>query len=102
MSTKRLRSSGTWEYTIRRKGLLPKPLSLTCESEEEGDAYVRRIEQLLDAGILPEDLVARRGSVVTVDDAIRACLGKVSLPASDVSFSIPQVSRTPTRRSLTR
>ena len=86
MSTKRLRPSGTWEYTIRRKGLLPKPLSLTFESEAEGDAYVRRIEQLLDAGILPEELVARRGSVVTVDDAIRAYLGKVSMPASDVSL----------------
>lgn len=86
MSTKRMRSSGTWEYTVRRKGLLPKPLSLTFESEDEGDAYVRRIEQLLDAGILPEELVARRGSVVTVDDAIRAYLGKVSMPASDVSL----------------
>lgn len=86
MSTKRLRPSGTWEYTIRRKGLLPKPLSLTFENEDEGDAYVRRIEQLLDAGILPEELVARRGSVLTVDDAIRAYLGKVSMPASDVSL----------------
>nr|WP_213766780.1 site-specific integrase [Caballeronia sp. dw_19] len=86
MSTKRMRPSGTWEYTVRRKGLLPKPLSLTFESEDEGDAYVRRIEQLLDAGILPEELVARRGSVVTVDDAIRAYLGKVSMPASDISL----------------
>ncbi|MFM0660104.1 site-specific integrase [Paraburkholderia sediminicola] len=86
MSTKRMRPSGTWEYTIRRKNVLPKPLSLTFETEEEGDAYVRRVEQLLDAGILPEDLVAQRGSVVTIDDAIRSYLGKVSLPPSDVSL----------------
>lgn len=81
-----MRPSGTWEYTVRRKNVLPKPLSLTFDSEEEGDAYVRRIEQLLDAGILPEDLVAQRGSVVTIDDAIRSYLGKVSLPPSDVSL----------------
>ncbi|MET3234238.1 UNVERIFIED_ORG: integrase [Burkholderia sp. 1263] len=84
MSTKRMRPSGTWEYIVRRKGILPKPLSLTFDTEQEGDAYVRRLEQMLDAGILPEDLVARRSDLVTVDDAIRSYMTKVSLPASDV------------------
>jgi hypothetical protein len=86
MSTKRMRPSRTWEYIIRRKGILPKPLSLTFDTEEEGDAYVRRLEQMLDAGILPEDLVARRSDLVTVDDAIRSYMTKVSLPDSDVSL----------------
>lgn len=86
MSTKRMRPSGTWEYIIRRKGILPKPLSLTFDTEEEGDAYVRRLEQMLDAGILPEDLIARRSDLVTVDDAIRSYMTKVSLPDSDVSL----------------
>ncbi|CAE6870319.1 hypothetical protein R69746_08373 [Paraburkholderia aspalathi] len=86
MATKRMRPSGTWEYIIRRKGILPKPLSLTFDTEEEGDAYVRRLEQMLDAGILPEDLVACRSDLVTVDDAIRSYMTKVSLPASDVSL----------------
>jgi integrase len=81
-----MRPSGTWEYIIRRKGILPKPLSLTFDTEEEGDAYVRRLEQMLDAGIFPEDLVARRGELVTVEDAIRSYMTKVSLPASDVSL----------------
>jgi integrase len=78
-----MRPSGTWEYIIRRKGILPKPLSLTFDTEAEGDAYVRRLEQMLDAGILPEDLVARRSELVTVDDAIRSYMTKVSLPDSD-------------------
>jgi len=86
MATKRMRPSGTWEYIIRRKGILPKPLSLTFDTEEEGDAYVRRLEQMLDAGILPEDLVARRSELVTVDDGIRSYMTKVSLPDSDVSL----------------
>ena len=63
--------SGRWEYIIPRKGILPKPLSLTFDTEEEGDAYVKRLEQMLDAGILPEDLVARRSDLVCVDDARR-------------------------------
>jgi len=56
---------------IPRKGILPKPLSLTFDTEEEGDAYVKRLEQMLDAGILSEDLVARLSDLVCVDDARR-------------------------------
>lgn len=55
MANKRQRPSGTWEYAIKRAKLLPKPLSLTFDTEEEGDAYVARLQQLLDAGIVPED-----------------------------------------------
>ena len=69
MSTKRMRPSGTWGDIIRRTGILPKPLSLTFDTEEEGDTYVKRLEQMLDAGILPEDLVARWSDLVCVDDA---------------------------------
>jgi len=79
-----MRPSGTWEYIVRRKGILPKPLSLTFDTEQEGDAYVRRLEQMLDAGILPEELVTRRSDLVTVDDAIRSYMTKVSLPGSDI------------------
>ncbi|MDR5671424.1 site-specific integrase, partial [Burkholderia cenocepacia] len=71
MATKRLRPSGTWEYIIRRSKLLPKPLSLTFQSEEEGDAYAARLEQLLDAGIVPADVVEQRGGIATTLDAVR-------------------------------
>lgn len=81
-----MRPSGTWEYTIRRKGILPKPLSLTFDTEEEGDAYVKRLEQMLDVGILLEDLVARRSDLLSIDDAIRSYMTKVSLPSSDASL----------------
>ncbi|MDN0073992.1 hypothetical protein QU481_03695 [Crenobacter sp. SG2303] len=39
MATKRQRPSGSWEFIVRRKGLLPKPSYLTFETEAEGDAY---------------------------------------------------------------
>ena len=53
-----MRPSGTWGDIIRRTGILPKPLSLTLDTEEEGDTYVKRLEQMLDAGILPDTLGA--------------------------------------------
>ena len=95
MSTKRKRPSGTWEYIIRRKGVLPKPLSLTFQTEEEGDQYVARLEQLLDAGILPENLVSQKDQIVTVEDAIRAYMRKVSLPASDVDLLNTMIGKWP-------
>lgn len=84
MANKRLRPSGTWEYTIKRAKLLPKPLSLTFDTEEEGDAYVARLEQLLDAGIVPDEVVEQREAIATTGDAIRAYLRRVSVPDSDV------------------
>lgn len=86
MANKRQRPSGTWEYTVKRSGMLPKPLSLTFDTEKEGDAYVARLEQLLDAGILPEEVAGRVDSIMTVDDAIRSYLRRVSVPSSDVSL----------------
>ncbi|WP_235442662.1 site-specific integrase [Caballeronia mineralivorans] len=59
---------------------------MTFDTEEEGDAYVKRLEQMLDAGILPEDLVARRSDLVSIDDAIRSYMTEVSLPSSDASL----------------
>lgn len=59
MATKRQRSNGTWEYRVRKAGVLPRPLYLTFDDETEGDAYVRRVEQLLERGIVPEELAPK-------------------------------------------
>ena len=59
MATKRQRSNGSWEFRIRKAGVLPRPLYLTFDSEAEGDAYVRRVEQLLERGIVPEELAPK-------------------------------------------
>jgi len=56
MSSKRKRGK-VWEYTVKRAGVLPKPLYLTFTSEAEGDAYCRNLEALLDKGIIPADHV---------------------------------------------
>jgi integrase len=56
MSSKRqIKSTGKWEFTVKRAGLLPKPLYLTFETEEEGDRYCANLEKLLDRGIVPSE-----------------------------------------------
>ena len=54
MATKRFRNNA-WAYVIRRKNLLPKPVHLTFSDEDEGDAYVARLEKLLDHGVVPAE-----------------------------------------------
>ena len=54
VATKRERN-GKWEYVVKRAKLLPRPISLTFHDEAEGDAYVRRLEALLDRGIVPDE-----------------------------------------------
>ncbi|WP_244137570.1 hypothetical protein [Burkholderia vietnamiensis] len=53
---------------------------MTFQSEEEGDAYVARLEQLLDAGIVPTDVVEQREAIATTLDAVREYLRRVSVP----------------------
>ncbi|CAG9214292.1 hypothetical protein QZM46_01680 [Burkholderia vietnamiensis] len=60
---------------------------MTFQSEEEGDAYVARLEQLLDAGIVPTDVVEQREAIATTLDAVREYLRRVSVPDSDACAS---------------
>lgn len=55
MASKRFKGQ-RWEYTIKRAGLLDKPVYLTFESETEGDTFVANVERLLDQGIVPHDI----------------------------------------------
>jgi hypothetical protein len=54
MATKRLKPSGKWEFVVKRKSLLPKPIYLLFDTEIEGNTYVEHLEKLLDQGIVPE------------------------------------------------
>lgn len=83
MATKRQRPSGSWEYIIRRKGVLPKAVSLTFDSEADGDAYCTRLEALLDMGIVPDELAGIEPDIATVADAIRSYRLTVAVAKSD-------------------
>ncbi|MGC8519136.1 MAG: site-specific integrase, partial [Steroidobacteraceae bacterium] len=57
---KRRRGAG-WQYVLKRKGLLPKPVYLTFRDEVEGDEYVARLEALLARGIVPVEIASDTG-----------------------------------------
>lgn len=69
MAGKRQRPNG-WEYVIKRAGLLDKPIYLTFADEKEGDAFVAKVEKLLDKGIVPTELQAP-SRIVTIADLVR-------------------------------
>lgn len=69
MASKRCRN-GKWEYVVKRAGVLEKPVYLTFDDEGEGDAYVARLEQLLDRGIVPTEHQPER-RILTIDDLVR-------------------------------
>lgn len=95
MAAKRQRSNGSWEFTVKRKGLLPKPLSMTFDSEEEGDAYCAKVEALLDQGIIPPEFTGRVGRDSL--DSIAVLLAEYrkanSLAKTDVGIVDALVSR---------
>lgn len=82
MATKRQRGN-SFAYTIKRKGVLPKPVHLTFDDESEGDAYVAHLEKLLDAGIVPDEFTQDRKPTVTLSHAIRAYLDSVHISNDD-------------------
>jgi integrase len=80
MATKRQRN-GSWQYTIRRAGILPRPIYLTFDTEKEGDAKVARLEIMLDRGIVPDELRAK--SKETVGAAITSYLASAPVGPDD-------------------
>jgi len=82
MATKRKRGN-KWEFIVRRKKLLEKPYYLTFDTEKEGDAYVERLETLLDHGIVPEELSLKKANAKTVKELIKNYLVNVSIKSDD-------------------
>lgn len=105
MATKRRRGD-SWQYTIKRAGLLPQPVYLSFTSEAEGDEYVRRLEALLDRGVVPEELANTKAAAkdlrnqvteyrsaqhISVDDAQ---LLPVLLSRLPIGITLPQLTFT--------
>lgn len=70
MAGKRLVGNGKWQYTFKRAGVLDKPIYLTFDSEEEGDAYARKLEALLEHGIVPTEFRGQ-DAPATLSDLVR-------------------------------
>lgn len=82
MATKRQRG-GVWQYTVRRKGLLPKPVYLTFNTETEGDAYCAKLEAMLDKGLVPAELAESDNAALSLADMVRDYLLAVEVPETD-------------------
>ncbi len=100
MATCRKRGD-SWEFIVKRKALLPKPVYLTFADKAEGEAYVARLEKLLARGIVPAELATRELSTKTLRDAIRAYLTTVSVPTSDADLLNVLIGRIGTTRLTT-
>jgi integrase len=66
--------------------MLAKPVSQTFATEDEGRDWARRIEALLDRGVVPEELKARESRPVTITDAIRAWRLTARISVADESY----------------
>jgi integrase len=82
MATKRRRGD-SWHYVVKRAGLLPKPIYLTFDDEAEGDEYVRRVEALLDRGVVPDDFNEKREVQRSLREHISRYLGAQHVAKDD-------------------
>lgn len=81
MASKRIKGKG-WEFTVKRAGLLEKPLILTFYDETEGDQYCKNLEALLDRGIIP-DQFQLRPTITNLDGLIKVYLRDAQLSVAD-------------------
>lgn len=70
MAGKKRFSNGTIQYVFKRSGVLDKPFYVTFSNEAEGDAYAKRLEALLDRGIVPTEFEPKT-RVLLVQDLVR-------------------------------
>lgn len=85
MATFRERENGTFEFVVRRKRLLPKPIYLTFTSREAGEEYCARLEQLLDAGVVPDEFKQEFRSATTMAKLIRGYVSGHTPKQDDVA-----------------
>jgi hypothetical protein len=83
----------SWEFVVKRKELPAKPLYLTFATEAEGDQYVRKLEVLLDRGVVPEEFRRRQGEFITIEHAVREYLGVLDVPHSEKKYLAIVVDR---------
>ena len=75
-----------WEFCIRRKGIIPKPIYLSFPTKEEGEIYCARIEKLLDSGVVPDELLEKARPLTTISQAYEQYQLKVPLSQADESY----------------
>lgn len=85
MATKRLMKSGRWEFIFKNKALLPKPVNIYFDTEEQGLAYETTVNAWFAIGKCPPELLGDQPTFqyLTVNDVIREYVKKVAVGDSD-------------------
>lgn len=91
MATKRFHR-GRWEFCVQRKALLRKPVYLRFDDEAEGDAYVKRLETLLDQGVIPTEIAEQHDTISTIHELIESWQRTGTLSAADDAI-LPALAR---------
>jgi integrase len=95
VASKREKGRG-WEFTVKRAGLLEKPLILTFATEAEGDLFCKNLESLLDRGIVPTEYRPKT-RVVSFGDLSGQYLrdAQVSTNDREILRSLSEIANTP-------
>lgn len=83
MAGKRQRGD-RWEYVFKKAGVLDRPLYLTFNTEAEGDAYAKKLEALLDRGIVPTEHI-EPVRVVNIEQLVRQYMREAHVKPKDVA-----------------
>jgi len=86
MATKRRRSEGSWEFRINRAGLLPKPIYLSFPTELEGDEHCRKLEAMLDLGIVPPEFLEKAAANLNFGETLLIYQIKVDTRPSETKL----------------
>lgn len=90
MATKRFKN-GKFRYVVKNKKLLPKPIYLTFENENDGDASVAELEDLFSQGIVPVEFRSEGGTGIKLHELIKIYIQEVSV--TDEGFKFMQLYR---------
>lgn len=77
--------NGTVQFTIKRAGVLDRPIYLTYPADQEGDAraYIAKVEELLKRGIVPGEL-REPSRVSNIDGLVRLYMREANPKPKDV------------------
>lgn len=82
MAGKKQFPNGTWQFTFKKAGVLEKPIYLTFDTEAEGDEYARKLEALLDKGVVPTEF-KREVRIGSIAELVREYEGNAHPSAKD-------------------
>ncbi len=73
-----------FEFIVKRKGLLPKPIYLYFDEKKEGLKYCCQLEKLLDQGVVPEEFIRKsEGKLEGIAELIDEYRKLVSIKQND-------------------